>query len=134
MDSSDDAIISKDLDGHITSWNKTAERMFGYTAQEALGQHITLIIPQDRLHEEDDILDRLRRGERIDHLETRRRHKDGRLIDVSLTISPVRDDQGRIIGASKVARNISDQKRNAEVRGLWPPSSPPRTTRSSAKT
>src|SRR5687768_12455310 len=78
VDSSDDAIISKDLDGHITSWNKTAERMFGYTAQEALGQHITLIIPQDRLHEEDDILDRLRRGERIDHLETRRRHKDGR--------------------------------------------------------
>jgi len=108
---SDDAIISKDLNGIISSWNQGAERIFGYTAEEAIGKHITLIIPPDRLQEEDDILAQLRRGERVDHFRTLRRHKDGTLIDVSVTISPVRDSLGRIIGASKVARDITQIKR-----------------------
>ena len=108
--SSDDAIISKNLDGIITSWNKSAERIFGYTPEEAIGQHITLVIPPERHAEESDILDRLRRGERVDHFHTVRRRKDGSLLDVSLTISPVRDSSGRVIGASKVARDITAQK------------------------
>jgi PAS domain S-box-containing protein len=112
--SSDDAVVSKTLDGIITSWNKSAERIFGYSAAEAVGQHITLIVPPDRHSEEDDILAQLRRGERIDHFETVRRRKDGRLIDVSVTISPVRDSSGRITGASKVARDITAQKDAAE--------------------
>ena len=110
VDSSDDAIVSKTLDGIITSWNKSAELIFGYTAEEAIGQHITLIIPPERRAEESDILDRLRRGERIDHFHTVRRRKNGTLLDVSLTISPVRDSSGRVIGASKVARDITAQK------------------------
>ena len=109
--SSDDAIVSKNLDGVITSWNKGAERIFGYSAKEAIGQHITLIIPGARRDEENDILARLRQGERIDHFDTVRRRKDGTLLDVSLTISPLRDSTGRIVGASKVARDISLQKR-----------------------
>jgi PAS domain S-box-containing protein len=109
--SSDDAIISKNLDGIITSWNNSAERIFGYTPEEAIGQHITLIIPPERKAEEADIIARLRRGERIDHFHTVRRRKNGTLLDVSLTISPVRDSSGRIIGASKVARDITEQKR-----------------------
>jgi PAS domain S-box-containing protein len=108
--SSDDAIISKNLDGIITSWNKSAERIFGYAAEEAIGKHVTLIIPPERHVEELDILGRLRRGERVDHFQTVRRRKDGRLLDVSLTISPLRDSSGRVIGASKVARDITDQK------------------------
>ncbi len=108
--SSDDAIISKNLDGIITSWNKSAERIFGYLPEEAIGRHITLIIPPERYAEESDILTRLRRGERIDHFHTVRRRKDGSLLDVSLTISPVRDSSGRVIGASKVARDITAQK------------------------
>jgi PAS domain S-box-containing protein len=108
--SSDDAIVSKNLDGIITSWNKSAERIFGYAAEEAIGKHVTLIIPPERHFEELDILGRLRRGERVDHFQTVRRRKDGRLLDVSLTISPVRDSSGRVIGASKVARDITDQK------------------------
>ena len=108
--SSDDAIISKSLDGIITSWNKSAERIFGYTPEEAIGQHITLIIPVERHAEESDILDRLRRGQRVDHFQTVRKRKDGSLLDVSLTISPVRDSSGRVIGASKVARDITAQK------------------------
>jgi PAS domain S-box-containing protein len=111
VDSSDDAIISKSLDGVITSWNKSAERLFGYTAEEAVGQHITLIVPADRRHEEATILGRLRRGERIDHFETVRMRKDGKTLDISLTISPVKDAAGRVIGASKVARDISERKR-----------------------
>ena len=110
VDSSDDAIISKNLDGIITSWNKSAERLFGYTPDEAVGQHITLIIPKDRQGEEANILHRLRRGERVDHFETVRVRKDGTLLDLSLTISPVRDNLGRVIGASKVARDISERK------------------------
>jgi PAS domain S-box-containing protein len=108
--SSDDAIITKDLNGVITSWNLGAEQMFGYTAQEAIGRSITIIIPSDRLAEESDILARLRRGDRIDHYETVRRHKDGTDRYISLTISPVRDEQGRIIGASKIARDITLRK------------------------
>jgi PAS domain S-box-containing protein len=109
--SSDDAIISKNLDGVITSWNKAAEHTLGYSADEAVGKHITLIIPPDRRHEENDILRRLRNGERIDHFETVRQRKDGTLFDVSVTISPVKDSSGRIIGASKVARDITERKR-----------------------
>ena len=108
---SDDAIISKTLDGVITSWNAGAERMYGWTEAEALGRPIDLIIPPDRLGEEREILKRLRAGERIDHFETVRRAKDGRLFDISLTISPVKDATGRIVGASKIARDITDRKR-----------------------
>jgi PAS domain S-box-containing protein len=114
VDSSDDAIVSKDLDGMITSWNKAAERIFGYPAEEAVGRHVTLIIPDDRREEEADILSRLKRGERVDHFQTVRVRKDGSTLDVSLTISPVRDSSGRIIGASKVARDITTQRR-AEI-------------------
>ena len=110
VDSSDDAIISKTLDGVITSWNKSAERMFGYTREEAVGQHITLIIPEDRRDEEAKIVERLRRGERVDQFETVRLRKDGTLLELSLTISPVKDASGRVIGASKVARGITEQK------------------------
>jgi PAS domain S-box-containing protein len=111
--SSDDAILSKTLEGIIQSWNVAAERMFGYTAGEVIGKSIRIIIPADRQSEEDDVLARLRRGERIDHFETIRQHKDGSLIHVSLTVSPVRDASGRIIGASKIARDITGQKRAA---------------------
>lgn len=123
VESSEDAIVSKDLDGIITSWNKAAERIFGYSAEEAVGRHITLIIPHDRLGEENDILARLRRGERVEHFETVRQRKDGTQFDVSVTISPVKDARGRIVGASKVARDITDHKkmenalREAELSG-----------------
>jgi len=115
VDSSDDAIISKDLNSIITSWNKSAERLFGYVASEAIGRPITLIIPPDRLDEEPKIIERLKRGERVDHFETIRMRKDGSSLDISLTISPVRDSNGRVIGASKVARDITERKR-AELR------------------
>jgi PAS domain S-box-containing protein len=109
VDSSDDAIVSKTLDGVITSWNRGAEQLFGYSAAEAIGQHIYLIIPEDRRSEEDDVLARLRRGEKIDHFETVRRTKDGRRVPISLTVSPIRDSTGVIVGASKVARDITDR-------------------------
>ncbi len=111
VSSSDDAIVSKNLQGIITSWNQSAERMFGYSAEEAVGRHITLIIPHERLAEEIDILARIGRGEGVDHFETVRVRKDGSSIDLSLTISPIKDKDGRVIGASKVARDISEQKR-----------------------
>ena len=111
VDFSDDAILSKKLDGTITSWNQSAERLFGYKAEEAIGQHITLIVPWERRSEEEDILRRLARGERVEHFETVRRRKDGTYLDVSLTISPIRDAAGRVIGASNVARDISERKR-----------------------
>jgi PAS domain S-box-containing protein len=114
VESSDDAIVSKNLDGIITSWNKGAERVFGYTAEEAVGQPITIVIPDDRLGEEREILTRIRRGERIDHFETIRRRKHGSLIVVSLTVSPVNDAAGKIAGASKIARDITEQKRVQE--------------------
>ncbi len=111
VDSSDDAILSKKLDGTITSWNQSAERLFGYDAQEAIGQHITLIVPWERRSEEEDILRRLAGGEPVEHFETVRRRKDGTHLDVSLTISPIRDAAGRVIGASNVARDVSERKR-----------------------
>jgi PAS domain S-box-containing protein len=114
VESSDDAIVSKNLHGIITSWNRGAERLFNYTAEEAIGQPITIIIPQDRLEEEHVILARLRRGERIDHFETVRQSKHGGLISISLTVSPVKNVEGKIVGSSKVARDISEQKRNQE--------------------
>ncbi|MGB8988833.1 MAG: PAS domain S-box protein, partial [Candidatus Sulfotelmatobacter sp.] len=110
VDSSDDAIVSKKLDGTITSWNQSAERLFGYKAEEAVGQHITLIVPWERRSEEEDILRRLAGGGRVDHFETVRKRKDGTTLDVSLTISPIRDAAGRVIGASKVARDITERR------------------------
>jgi PAS domain S-box-containing protein len=111
VESSDDAIIGKDLNGVITSWNKSAERLFGYTAQEAIGQSITMLLPADRQQEEPEIIARLKRGERIDHFETVRVRKDGTMRDISLTISPVKNAAGRIVGASKVARDITERKK-----------------------
>ena len=110
VDSSDDAIVSKNLSGIIQTWNKGAERIFGYTAAEVIGKPILVIIPPHLYHEEESILGRLRNGERIDHFETVRRRKDGALVNISLTVSPVRDATGRIIGASKVARDITERK------------------------
>lgn len=107
VDSSDDAIISKDLNGFVTSWNASAERIFGFTASEMIGLSITKLIPADRIDEEADILPRIRRGERIQHYETKRLHKQGGLVDVSLTVSPVKDERGRIIGVSKIARDMT---------------------------
>jgi PAS domain S-box-containing protein len=116
VDWSDDAIVSKNLDGVITSWNKGAERLFGYTAEEAIGRKIVdLVIPEDRQEEETNILARLAHGENVDHFETVRRRKDGRLIDVSLTISPLRDANSRITGASKIARDIGERKRTERL-------------------
>jgi PAS domain S-box-containing protein len=114
VESSDDAIVSKDLNGIIQSWNKGAERVFGYTEEEAIGQPITMVIPQDRHDEERDILTRIRRGERIEHFETVRQRKHGSMIVVSLTISPVKNAEGKIVGASKIARDITEQKRGQE--------------------
>jgi PAS domain S-box-containing protein len=111
VDSSDDAIVSKNLNGIISSWNKSAERLFGYSAKEAIGQHITLIIPREHRDEEIMILEQLKRGERVDHFETVRMRKDGTTLEVSLTISPVKDSSGRVVGASKVARDITESKR-----------------------
>jgi PAS domain S-box-containing protein len=115
VESSDDAIVSKNLDGIITSWNKGAERLFGYTVEEAVGQPITIVIPQDRQDEERTILTRIRRGERIEHFETVRQRKHGSLIWVSLTISPVKNAEGKIVGASKIARDITEQKRTNDL-------------------
>ena len=111
VESSDDAIVSKDLNGIITSWNRAAERMFGYAAQEAIGQSIRLIIPDDHQHEEDLILDRIRRGEAIQHFETIRCRKDQSCIPISVTVSPIRDSAGTVIGASKIARDITERRR-----------------------
>jgi len=108
VESSDDAIASKDLNGFITSWNRSAERLFGYKAEEIVGKHITVIIPPELHHDEDMILSKIRRGEKIDHFETIRLHKNGERIEVSLTISPVKDDDGHVIGAAKIVRNITE--------------------------
>ena len=112
VESSEDAIISETLDGTITSWNAAAERLFGYTADAAIGQSVVkLLIPDDRKNEETIMLDRIHRGERIEHFETLRKTKDGRLLDLSLTISPVRDGKGVMVGAAMIARDITEQKR-----------------------
>jgi two-component system CheB/CheR fusion protein len=115
VESSDDAIVSKDLDGVIRSWNAGAERIFGYSAAEAIGRPISLLVPPERMEEEAETLRLLRRGDRMEHLETVRVAKDGRRIDVSLTVSPMKDFAGRIVGASKIARDISDRKRADEA-------------------
>ena len=111
VDSSDDAIVSKNLQSIVISWNKGAERIFGYTAEEMIGQSISKLFPPDRLDEETRIVARLQQGDRVDHFETKRRRKDGELIDVSLTISPIRNAEGVVVGASKIARDITEQKR-----------------------
>ena len=116
VESSDDAIIGKTLDGIVISWNSGAERIFGYTAEEVLGQPVTMLIPPDRLDEEPPIIDRLRRGERIEHFETVRRRKDGEEVDVSLTISSIKDETGKIIGISKIARDITERQHAKEER------------------
>jgi PAS domain S-box-containing protein len=118
IESSDDAILSKDLKGNIKTLNPGAERLFGYTAEELVGKPVTTLIPPDRHGEEDRILDRIRRGERTDHYETLRRRKDGSLVDISLTVSPIKDSNGRIIGASKIARDITERRRNQEQQNL----------------
>jgi PAS domain S-box-containing protein len=118
VESSDDAILAKDIEGVITSWNRGAERLFGYTAEEAIGQPVTLLIPSDRQDEEPDILARIRRGERIEHYETIRQRKDGSQIAISLSVSPMKDARGRIIGASKIARDITERQRAQDQQHL----------------
>lgn len=115
VESSDDAIIGKDLNGIITSWNQAAERIFGYTAAEAIGRPVTMLAPPDRVDEMPAILTRLKQGERVEHFDTVRRAKDGRLVPISLTVSPVKDEDGEIVGASKIARDISERKRAEEA-------------------
>jgi two-component system, chemotaxis family, CheB/CheR fusion protein len=115
VESSDDAIISKDFNGVINSWNKGARQIFGYTAEEVIGKPVTILMPPDRYDEEAEIIGRIRRGERVDHYETIRQRKDGTLLNISLTVSPMRNAEGRIIGASKIARDITERK-HAEAR------------------
>ncbi len=115
---SDDAIISKNLNGVIVSWNRGAERLFGYSAHEIVGKPVMVLIPEDYHDEEPKILERIRRGERIDHYETVRRRKDGSLVDISLTVSPIKDFDGKVVGASKIARDITDRKRTQEQQTL----------------
>jgi PAS domain S-box-containing protein len=118
VESSDDAILAKDLNGTITDWNRGAERLFGYTAEEAIGRSVTMLIPLDRADEEPNILARLRRGEKIDHYETIRRRKDGSLVEISLSVSPIRNRAGQVIGASKIARDITERRRAEEQQHL----------------
>ena len=118
VESSDDAIVSKDLNGIIASWNRGAERLFGYSADEAIGQPILMLIPPERHDEETEIIGRIRRGERVEHYETVRRRKDGSEIPVSLTVSPVKDEAGRIVGASKIAHDITERRRAGERQRL----------------
>lgn len=115
VESSDDAIISKDLNGVISTWNRGAEQLFGYTADEVIGKPITILIPEGRFNEEPAILSRIRSGRPVEHYETIRKHKDGSLLNISLSVSPIRDESGTVIGASKIARNISEQKRAQEA-------------------
>jgi PAS domain S-box-containing protein len=114
VENSDDAIITKNLYGIVSSWNKSAERIFGYSGDEVIGKPVTILIPPERHDEEPGILARIRRGERVDHYETVRQRKNGTLINVSLTVSPIKDAQGRVVGAAKIVRDITDRKRNDE--------------------
>lgn len=118
VESSDDAIIAKDLNGTIINWNSGAQRLFGYTAEEAIGKPVAMLIPTDRQNEEPGILERIRRGERIEHYETIRRRKDGSLVEISLAISPIRNREGRIIGAAKIARDITERRQAEEQKDL----------------
>lgn len=118
VESSDDAILSKDINGIITSWNRGAERLFGYGEAEVIGRPVTILIPPERQNEEPDILGRIRLGERIEHYETVRQKRDGRLVHISLSVSPLVDSSGRVVGASKIARDISDRRRAEEQKEL----------------
>lgn len=118
VSSSDDIILSKSLDGRIATWNASAERIFGYTAEEAIGQHITLIIPPELRHEEDIIIGKIKAGERVEHFDTVRVAKNGQRVDVSLSVSPVLDSNGRVIGASKVARDVTERKESERLQRL----------------
>lgn len=118
IESSDDAILSKDLNGVILSWNQGATRLFGFNAEEAVGKPVTIIIPPDRLNEEPTILAKIHRGERIEHFETVRQRKDGSFVDISLTVSPIRNSRGKIVGASKIARDITELKRARDRQNL----------------
>jgi PAS domain S-box-containing protein len=118
VENSNDAVISKDVNGIINSWNQGAQRLFGYSAEDVVGKSITILIPPDRLDEERTILERIRRGENVEHYETVRRRKDGTVVDISLTVSPVRNAEGKIVGASKVARDITENKRAQQQRDL----------------
>jgi len=118
VESSDDAIIAKDLTGKIINWNKGAQRLFGYTAEEAVGNLVSMLIPQDRQNEEPGILERIRRGERIEHYETIRRRKDGSLVEISLSVSPIRNSRGIIVGAAKIARDITERRQAEEQKNL----------------
>src|SRR5512144_2096879 len=111
VESSDDAIVSKTLDGVITSWNRSAERLFGYTAEEAIGKHTLILAAPGREDEMPRILEKISRGEKIEHYDTMRRRKDRTVIEISLTVSPIRDSAGRIVGASKIARDVGERKR-----------------------
>jgi PAS domain S-box-containing protein len=113
-----DAIYTIDCDGLLTSWNAAAQRLFGYAPEEIIGQPVTLLMAADRKNEEPSILGRIQRGERVDHYETVRSHKDGTLVDISLTVSPIKDDRDRIVGASKIARDIGERKRADEQKNL----------------
>jgi len=110
VEHSDDAIIGKDLNGIITSWNRAAGQLFGYTAEEAIGRPINILIPADRADEEAEILGRIRRGDHIQHFETLRRRKDGTLVDISISVSPIKDESGEIVGAAKIARDITERR------------------------
>ncbi len=134
IESSEDAIASKDLNGIITSWNKSAERLFGWTAEEIIGQSVTLIIPKELHDDEPKILRKIRAGERIEHFQTVRVHKNGHRIDVSLTVSPIKDAQGNVIGAAKIVRDISRQKKLRKPRSAWLRSWSRPTTPSPART
>ena len=125
VESSDDAILSKDLNGIITSWNQGAERLFGYSADEMIGKSVTLLIPAERQDEEPKILGRIRRGERIEHYETVRLRKDGSLIDISLSVSPIKGAGGKVIGASKIARDITRAQAGAGPSGNVDPRTAP---------
>ena len=118
VETSDDAIISKNLDGTINTWNRGAERLFGYTKEEIVGKSVKTLIPEDRHDEEPEIISRIRRGERVDPYETVRQRKDGSLVDISLSVSPIKDSDGRIVGASKIARDITDRKRHQAEQDL----------------
>lgn len=118
VESSEDAVLTKDLNGHITSWNHGAARLFGYTADEVIGKPITILIPAERHDEEPTILARIRRGERIDHYETIRQRKDGSTVDISLTVSPVKNPDGKVVGASKIARDITERRRAEQQQRL----------------
>jgi PAS domain S-box-containing protein len=114
VQSSEDAIIGKDLNGVIVSWNGSAERLFGYTAEDAIGKPITILIPEDRLQEEADILRRLRSGQHVEHFETVRLRKNGAPVEISVAVSPIKNSAGEVIGASKTARDITERKRRDE--------------------